>query len=501
MSDFKRDLRRYIDGLQEPVSVEETMSRGREERRFRIPVAVLAGAAVVLAPALVLGLLRLLPTNDGDVADTTVPSTTVTSTTVAETAPTQPEPTITPVGVVEVPNLDGLTETEARTVLGEIGLELEITEMYPSRSGIGLITAQDPLAGDTADEGSTVIVGVRVEAPCLAGLTAPEVPEGSMPVTVLFECAGDWLFPDVSTEVTRVVPTSSKVTEATLQALMAGLTEEERLMGYGSFFSAESAGALDSVTLNEDRLIVDFNDAILIGNTSTSTGGLYFLAELQANVFQFPEVESVEFRLNGSCDAFYGWLQGECEIQTRTQWQEATRYWDSQRDAQPALGQPLGADEVVGRTFTASRVDGSSAIAQVIDGGLFATTFSEVGGWLLDDATGEMENWALHVAGSDGEMIWLVESQGHAAGHMRYEVKATLELPWDEVTLTADPFVMGGMNDCTADGVYDPSLVVMALGGGTEEMTEVMAWTIDIPGATFVEIDVDRVECFMETGG
>ena len=60
MSDLKRDLRSYIDGLEEPVSVQETMAP-RRSRRYRVPAAVLAGAGVVLIPALVLLGLRLLP--------------------------------------------------------------------------------------------------------------------------------------------------------------------------------------------------------------------------------------------------------------------------------------------------------------------------------------------------------------------------------------------------------------------------------------------------------
>ena len=255
MSDLKRDLRRYIDGLEEPVSVQETMAP-RSQRRYRVPAAILAGAAVVLIPALVLIGLRLLPTGEGDLAETTLPPTTVTTTTVRETTTTSVDTTIPPASTVEVPNLNGLTVAEATAILDELGLELEVTEQYPSRSDLGLITAQGPLAGETADVGSTVVVGARVEAACLAGTTQPEVPAGSMAVQVLFECAGDGFYPEVSTTVTRVVPENSNVIEATLEALLAGLTEEERAMGFASFFSSESADALNSVALSGSRLIV-----------------------------------------------------------------------------------------------------------------------------------------------------------------------------------------------------------------------------------------------------
>ena len=81
MSDFKHELRRYIDGLEEPVSVHETMNRGSAPRPSRIPVAILAGAAVVLVPALVLIGLRLLPSQQESVTGTTAPAISETTTT------------------------------------------------------------------------------------------------------------------------------------------------------------------------------------------------------------------------------------------------------------------------------------------------------------------------------------------------------------------------------------------------------------------------------------
>ena len=118
MSDFKRDLRRYIDGLEEPVSVQETMSRGNRERRFRVPVAVMAGAAVVLLPALVLIGIRFLPGEDGDVANTTAPPISDTSTTVVDTTTTTRAPA--PAALVQVPDLRGLPEEVARNILADL---------------------------------------------------------------------------------------------------------------------------------------------------------------------------------------------------------------------------------------------------------------------------------------------------------------------------------------------------------------------------------------------
>jgi hypothetical protein len=94
MPDLNVQLRRYIDGLEEPVSLEETTTR-RTTHRFRVPAAVLAGAAVVLVPALVLVGLRWLPADDDGVAGTTsvppvtTPAPTTTTSVATTSAPTQ----------------------------------------------------------------------------------------------------------------------------------------------------------------------------------------------------------------------------------------------------------------------------------------------------------------------------------------------------------------------------------------------------------------------------
>jgi hypothetical protein len=66
-------------------------------------------------------------------------------------------------------------------------------------------------------------------------------------------------------------------------------------------------------------LILDFTEAILVNNASTSTGGQFFLGELLANAFHFEEVRSVEFRVNGSCEALWEFLQAGpiCNVSDR----------------------------------------------------------------------------------------------------------------------------------------------------------------------------------------
>ena len=76
---------------------------------------------------------------------------------------------------------------------------------------------------------------------------------------------------------------------------------------------------LRGVTITEGHAVVDFDDLRpVIPNASSSAGSERLLAQLDATVFQFSSVESVEYRINGDCEAFNEWLQfGGCDRRTR----------------------------------------------------------------------------------------------------------------------------------------------------------------------------------------
>ncbi len=512
MPDLNDQIRRYIDGLEEPVSVQETLDRP-SVRRFRVPAAVLAGAAIVLIPALVLIGLRFLPAGGGEVAQTT---TVAPVTTTAAPVTTTSAPETTSAALVEVPDLYGLTVEQARRSLREVGLGVEVAEEYPSRSDFGLIAGQDPIPGEQIEAGGTIGVGVNVRARCLDYQSDLENAR-STTVHVLFECAPDGLYPNVSTSIVRVEPISeSAPIEATLGALLAGLTDEERAMGFSSFFSAQSAAALNSVELVSGRLIVDFNDAIIINNASTSTGGMFFMAELQANLFQFPEVAEIEFQIDGSCLAFGDWLQiGECAVWTRADWERRVAAWDAERALQPGTGDEVSIDGIVGTTFTTGYGGDPQRIMTVTgntpDGNgleLLDSGYNEIGGWLLDDTTAaDLKNWALNVTGQNAEMIWLVRSEGQTdGGSMIYTVRSVLVVPWEELLREdhGDPFLQSGAIACTLDGQSDPLLVVAAEtaeradGTMAEYTNPLRAWRIDPEGSSFTEIPTSGIECLFD---
>jgi serine/threonine-protein kinase len=79
---------------------------------------------------------------------------------------------------VEVPDVVGLTESEARDELEAVNLDAE-TETQPSRRPVGQVIAQDPEAGATAREGDAVTITVsggprETDVPDLVGLTQEE---------------------------------------------------------------------------------------------------------------------------------------------------------------------------------------------------------------------------------------------------------------------------------------------------------------------------------------
>jgi hypothetical protein len=119
--------------------------------------------------------------------------------------------------------------------------------------------------------------------------------------------------------VERRVGEGSGVLRSALEEQLVGPSAGERARGLFSQFTPEAGGLLRGVTIADGTAVVDFDDRMRteLSAVSTSAGGLGFLDQLDATVFQFPTVERVEYRLDGSCEAFYEWLQSACEVRDR----------------------------------------------------------------------------------------------------------------------------------------------------------------------------------------
>lgn len=63
--------------------------------------------------------------------------------------------------------------------------------------------------------------------------------------------------------------------------------------------------------------IVDFKDLrMIMPNASSSAGSAALIAQLNGAVFGIPEARSVEYRMEGSCQLFWEWLQYSCHTVT-----------------------------------------------------------------------------------------------------------------------------------------------------------------------------------------
>jgi spore germination protein GerM len=130
-----------------------------------------------------------------------------------------------------------------------------------------------------------------------------------MVVKVFFH-KGEDADPAVVAARDRTVPRSVKVATAALGQLLAGPTAAESRAGYWSSFSSDTAGMLRSVRVAEGTGYADFRDfSRIIPYASSSAGSAALLAELDATLRQFGNVDSTVYSFDGDEAAFYEWLQ------------------------------------------------------------------------------------------------------------------------------------------------------------------------------------------------
>ena len=168
----------------------------------------------------------------------------------------------------------------------------------------------DPAAAADPEEGTE---SVTTETPaCPAepasdGSGADSSPEW---VTVYFAC-GD------SDAAPRQRAAAANDLATALEILLSGPDESDVAAGFRGL-SGNSATA--AATTTDDRWVTIDLPAGLAAAFSTDVGEVtvqQFLTQLNATVFQFPDVQVAEYRLDGNCAAFGTLVDGACEIHTR----------------------------------------------------------------------------------------------------------------------------------------------------------------------------------------
>jgi hypothetical protein len=144
--------------------------------------------------------------------------------------------------------------------------------------------------------------------------------ENATVLRVYFPCGSNDLATD-GAFVYRAVPPTDLVLTTTLRELVKGLEADEAALGFRSPFPQGGAGSFLGVSISEQKAFLEFDSSVFPDGVDTPEGSQIFLSTLNVNVFQFDTVNSVEYRLGGSCDAFWQQLGSSCQVITRAQWQ------------------------------------------------------------------------------------------------------------------------------------------------------------------------------------
>lgn len=180
--------------------------------------------------------------------------------------------------------------------------------------------AEPTASATTAVGGPTATASSTTDQDSSTGSSGPTGGGSTQDVLVFFsngdpdECAA------VASHV-RTMPGDDDPIRSAFDELVAGPTPQDG--DASSFFSSQSTDTVRSATASGGLLVVDFDDfrALLTPKgANTSCGSASLLAELNATAFQFNEVDTVRYELEGSCDEFGEWLQRDCIVVDRAAW-------------------------------------------------------------------------------------------------------------------------------------------------------------------------------------
>lgn len=194
----------------------------------------------------------------------------------------------------------------------------------------GLVIASIGLAGCTDDDGTERVSAststssttpatsspptattVQTSGSCVApAAERPRTPELDTTVKVFLFCNGGVMPVDLH-PVDRVVPNDGAPLRAAIGQLLVGVTPAEANAGLQSAFSAYTAGALRGVTVRSGVATLDLTAGFeSTNNFSTTNLSGVVLSQIEATVFQFPDITSLEFEIEG--ERWCGWEAGDC---------------------------------------------------------------------------------------------------------------------------------------------------------------------------------------------
>jgi hypothetical protein len=210
-------------------------------------------------------------------------------------------------------------------------------------NGDGATASTETLPEGVVTPGSTTIPEVIIVdpgTPTVAPTTLPptscdrqqpSADRGQMVLRIFMPC-GDPSLPSNSTYIFRTVDSSTALLTNTMEQLVAGPTTEERNDGFTSFWSPDTANAINSVQLAEGAVLVNFGTPVTtLTGIDEEPARSFFLADIYTSLFQYERVNSVELRLGSDCEAFFALLgQGGCTVVDRGGWDAQLAQWRSE---------------------------------------------------------------------------------------------------------------------------------------------------------------------------
>jgi hypothetical protein len=179
-------------------------------------------------------------------------------------------------------------------------------------------TTPDSTTTSTTDAGATGTT-TDVVTPAICSEPEPSDAEATV-LRVHYPCGSNDLATGGSF-VYRAVPPTDLVLTTTIRELVKGLDADEDALGFRSPFPDSGDGSFLGVSISGGTAFMEFDVTVFPEGVDTPEGSQIFLSTLNVNVFQFDTVNSIEYRLGGSCDAFWQQLGSSCEVVTRAQWQ------------------------------------------------------------------------------------------------------------------------------------------------------------------------------------
>lgn len=111
-----------------------------------------------------------------------------------------------------------------------------------------------------------------------------------------------------------VLPETGDLAQVALQELVKGPTNEEKSLGYISWFSDKTRDIIKNVKTENETAYVNLSDIReLIPSASASCGSTEFIAEIENTLKQFPNIKKVIFAIDMKPSLFYEWMQIGCK--------------------------------------------------------------------------------------------------------------------------------------------------------------------------------------------